>query len=858
MKVFDFETSNSEDKSCSGIKETSNKFEISLVNRMKYNILQKSIPKEAGEKKNTLQNIEGQNIENYNNNKKKKIVDNSKDEVLSEKIRVVHDIEKQKNSDSPIKYQYQSYKLLNEKNDFNKINNNNNNNISKDKDNNTDAKNNENIKNKKNSKNKNKIDENSNDIINKDEEDTNKDSILCDKFPFYGIDNKSKLKYIIPNKFGNPQINRNNIGQNNEVLTDLFSDSSTDNKNVMVSELDIQLSNSQSFYFNKNSTNNTENKPSEYNIDTYKKIEKDFKKEIEKNIKRFLKKNREDKNKYLTNNSNADIKDKKMSNVKKKSLYIKINKAGKNKKMINHCVTDMNNKELGENSSKIQSFIEINNKNLSVQTKNINFSVKKVSNNSTEKNIIKKEGGSPKIKCINKTYTDYKANTTTNKNRTDIIGQNIPIYNENAFNKKNNNLVYEKMKKINASNFYDPNKKKYCYNYKNEGLFKLKKYLNEQKKHKMQNKQSETQRLERNPIEHINNNNLIHSNTPNDSFNKNNEYKKINVINSIGNNNNHKSNNRIFNDQYHNNNTTRKSLKFPKKDKKSNINSNSNNYTNNPNTSSNNNIIMIINSSNKNVLSNNRNKNNKIFNNNSKINININNNEIVTNTCDINNININLNNYNNTDSINNNGKNEIISGKNISIINNINFNHLINNKNNCINFKFNTKKSLNNQNNKCNNTIEGFSNFNQAKTLEINNSKIFIKNDKFHNEVFQRLHNKKKLSCKEPSNIKNKILNYYNNKKTEIVITPSDNNLFQKKQALINSNEILKNKLINNKKIKKKIGKNIEYIDIKKNNPNKNQDSSTMSQKFKDSTNCFHHVSKNKTAFLEVKYNNVK
>ena len=59
------------------------------------------------------------------------------------------------------------------------------------------------------------------------------------------INKYKRRKKTKTENISNNNENENNDEDNND-LSDLFSNSSTDNKNVMVSELDIELSNSQS------------------------------------------------------------------------------------------------------------------------------------------------------------------------------------------------------------------------------------------------------------------------------------------------------------------------------------------------------------------------------------------------------------------------------------------------------------------------------------------------------------------------------------------------------------------------------------------------------------------------------------
>jgi hypothetical protein len=180
---------------------------------------------------------------------------------------------------------------------------------------------------------------------------------------------------------------------------------------------------------------------------------------------------------------------------------------------------------------------------------------------------------------------------------------------------------------------------------------------------------------------------------------------------------------------------------------------------------------MIINSNNGNLSS----KNDSINNMNG---INNNNKNIIIqnfNCIDYNNINININSsINNINNIikpfkyqkkrNNSNKNKNISIKKINnslnpLINYTNFkkNKNNNNNNNTITKKENLEK-LHQIKFLCDSYIKN----SQKNNISFNNSKFFIENK---NNFFKRLHNEKKLTYKENSDIKNKILNYYLNKK---------------------------------------------------------------------------------------------
>ena len=294
----------------------------------------------------------------------------------------------------------------------------------------------------------------------KQEEDADEiDSlILDDKLNYYGVQKKNIINYKTPIKVNNTRYNKNknknkkiekikssqnnNDNNNAEELSNLFSNSSTDDKKVIVSELDIELSNSNSNYYTdyKNNNNYKGN-----NINMIKKRGIDFKKEIEKNLKKFLKNNQEkiesnlnpntQNNTVNTTNVNTNT-NKKANNDKK--IHIKDRMKAKmkllkknNNKKFNYCLTDISNKNISNtknnSNNKISSFITDK-----VGQNNSNI------NNSFKNNFE-----------LNNRYNIHK-------NFIDIIKINIP----KRINKINNKIASNMNKKINIKNInYNKNKK---------------------------------------------------------------------------------------------------------------------------------------------------------------------------------------------------------------------------------------------------------------------------------------------------------------------------------------------------------------------------------------------------------------
>ena len=126
------------------------------------------------------------------------------------------------------------------------------------------------------------------------ENDISHDSIDSKIF-FYQVDKKFQLDYINPNKSKNinystnnkinSNINNNVINNENE-LFNFFDESIVNNKNLIISELDIEFIPPQATTQNNNIIN--------YNIN------KDYKIEFERNIKQFLLKNKKEKKSIQT------------------------------------------------------------------------------------------------------------------------------------------------------------------------------------------------------------------------------------------------------------------------------------------------------------------------------------------------------------------------------------------------------------------------------------------------------------------------------------------------------------------------------------------------------------------------------
>ena len=326
----------------------------------------------------------------------------------------------------------------------------------------------------------------------KDEEDS---LFLNDKINYYDVEKKNVINYMTPIKVNNIKYDNKNkfkknkkdekkegIKDNDTELSNIFSISSPDEKNVMVSELDIELLNTNSnFYtdYKKNGNNNNLGQVNtnikSNNINMIKKREIDFKKEIEQNLKKFLKNNQE-KNKTDIKNKeqNKDINNNNKEKIIKMNLNDRIKTKNKLFKKLNnnfnYCLTELinknsknnNTKKDSNNSNKLSSFTGIINKlNYDQPFSNYYFK-KKVEynkNNINQKNLkeiikiniprkINNINNNRKISSNNK---KKRINFNYNKNQKTMNFTNICqlkskifyLQNKNKnINNKNNNVIY--------------------------------------------------------------------------------------------------------------------------------------------------------------------------------------------------------------------------------------------------------------------------------------------------------------------------------------------------------------------------------------------------------------------------------
>jgi len=295
----------------------------------------------------------------------------------------------------------------------------------------------DNINHSKNKNNSN--DKNESNIDNVKHENENETSM--DNNDFYKVpQNKIKYTIVSPNKKNNNNNLKNyntpnNFNQvtepfNNDLFSNLFTDSSTDNKNILISELDIEISNIEQSNNNKNN-NYTENQnmnfiddeedtnqKSNEHINVYKKIELRFKSELEKNLKKYFQKNGANFQIGDSNNNNN------INQIKKETEIHNKNKSNNNIK-----------KEEKEKKD-IKKVINSDGKMLY----NINFTIDLRENCSKFNNI-----NSSKLRLIK----NNKENEN-NKKYKKIISFNDNKFKANIINNINNNIMNRKSSKKKA------------------------------------------------------------------------------------------------------------------------------------------------------------------------------------------------------------------------------------------------------------------------------------------------------------------------------------------------------------------------------------------------------------------------
>ena len=287
---------------------------------------------------------------------------------------------------------------------------------------------------------------------------------------------KENIDKKIPINNDEPNINNNTIKRKTNIykkkkknrtldyegsslISDLFSDTNSENKNVMVSELDIPLTNDE---LKQEYNSNTVNENNMYKI---KNNEYSFKKKIELNIKQFLKQNLEEKIKKQKNNykeNNGSLTERNTVSTKKKSQLNRINKITFKKNIphnlpIKHKVNAIKN----DNKSLILNRSAANNNGINKRKstlkgiKNrINFNIQDNLDENRKSFIYRNKNNKvilSNMKQNTKNYNSFNYNYNFNSNFNS--NNSHKIINE-RFNLKNTNKSKTKNNKINSTGIH--------------------------------------------------------------------------------------------------------------------------------------------------------------------------------------------------------------------------------------------------------------------------------------------------------------------------------------------------------------------------------------------------------------------
>ena len=275
---------------------------------------------------------------------------------------------------------------------------------------------------------------------------------------FYEVNNLNKNSYNFNSPIKTINVYRNNFFNytNNNILSNLLCDVSDDNKNVMVSELDLNISNSQA------PTPRPENiQPPQKRLLEKQNTEIDFKSQLESNIIKILEKN-------LANNNDINNKiktDKKQINQITTEENKDINVINLNKLNINKDEND--NKIKNNNNNENKNKIKQNDSNKYISKVN-SREIKNKYFVSSAKSRKTRGLKSPNIN-IHKVNSIISPSHKTNGNKkiyinnytkTDICLKKYKTIIENNNNNTNNNKNNNKNNQINSVKFYNQIKSK--------------------------------------------------------------------------------------------------------------------------------------------------------------------------------------------------------------------------------------------------------------------------------------------------------------------------------------------------------------------------------------------------------------
>ena len=260
---------------------------------------------------------------------------------------------------------------------------------------------------------------------------------------------------------------------NNDLISNLFIDTSSDNKNILVSELDIELSNiDQSNCNRKNDKSDKKNiniiedeedtnQKSNEHMDVYKKIELRFKSKLEKSLNNYFKKN--GTNFYIGDSISKQL-NKEIENYNKSKSNKKFENSNKEKKIEIKALINSDRK-LTHNINFTKDFREHNNnKIIKIDCNKLKLIKKKLKENENKKEFqkiisfrtfkFKNNNNNLKNKKYSKKYLNKDSST---KNRI-IKHKNLESKTKTIIGERNVRAIYSKI--INDANIINENKNK--------------------------------------------------------------------------------------------------------------------------------------------------------------------------------------------------------------------------------------------------------------------------------------------------------------------------------------------------------------------------------------------------------------
>ena len=311
--------------------------------------------------------------------------------------------------------------------------------------------------------------DNNNININTNKKEINDSENSFEGKMFYEVNTKNKNNYVLNNPIKTINVYRNNYFNytNNNLISNLLCDVSDDNKNVMVSELDLNISSSQT----PTPRPDIAQQPPSKRLLEKQNTEIDFKSQLETNLIKILEKK-------MANNNNDNNENK--NKIEKKNESFKENEENKNLNVI-----DLNKIDIPKDENKIKNLntnkILLDAKKYPNNQTSINKYLSKVNSHDTKNKYLvssaktRKTRGlkSPNINVhkvnsiMSPSIKKYKSNKKTywnNYTKTDICIKKYKTIIENSNNININNNINNNNNKnnnqINSVKFYNQIKSK--------------------------------------------------------------------------------------------------------------------------------------------------------------------------------------------------------------------------------------------------------------------------------------------------------------------------------------------------------------------------------------------------------------